>query len=321
MKNLTVQIISRGEETLKKTLDSIAPLGAEVVIGYIGDGDIDVDAEVIPLEYHQNMSDMRNKLIVEKGWQLYLNPGETIAYGLKDILRAIEGPPQSYRFPIFQGDMVTKQIRLWCGEQNLKFSNPIFECLVDNKAKDLNAILYSNTQTPPDAMECIKIWKEQFPTSPEPYYYEACVLLSQRRHDEFLTTAEQYLFRDKAKQMPVTMTRYYSAMVLCYVKKDAERAIKHLLACLSVKPLMAEFWCLLGDVYYHILKKYRKAKAFYENALILGKNRLQTDDWPMEIKKYKEFPAKMITSCDEIIARTRYMGVGNKCLHSFSYSK
>ena len=304
MKNLTIQIISNCKDDSQKTLDSLKSLESdervEVVVGNIAERE------------YRDRSEFRNGLITQAKWQMYLNSGETLAYGAQDVLEAINGTPESYRLPIFQGDIITKQIRLWHIERELKFSNPIFECLIDNEAKDLNVIIYATTSTDPDALEYIKEWKAQFPTSPEPYYYEACVLLSQKKHNEFLSAAEQYLFRDKEKQMPVTMTRYYCAMVHCYVKKDAERAIKNLLSCLSVKPLMAEFWCLLGDVYYHLLKKYKKAASFYENALILGQNRLQSDDWPMEINKYKAYPAKMRASCEEIINNTRHMGIVSK---------
>ena len=52
---------------------------------------------------------------------------------------------------------------------------------------------------------------------------------------------------------------------------------------------------------YHLLKKFHQAKDFYENALILGKRRLATDKWPMDISKYGAYPKKMIESCDKII--------------------
>jgi len=301
MKNLTIQIINSCEGDIQKTLNSIKTF----------DGKMDIEivfGDIAEREY-RDRSELRNELITQTNWQMYFNSGETLAYGSQDILKAINGPIASYRLPIFQGDIITKQIRLWHIKRKLKFSNPIFECLIDKDAKDLNSIIYSTTSISPKTLEYIKRWKEQYPTSPEPYYYEACVFLSQKKYNEFLSAASLYLFRDKKKQMPVTMTRYYCAMVYCYVKKDAEQAIKNLLPCLVVKPLMSEFWCLLGDVYYHLLKKYKKAVAFYENALILGQNRLQSDDWPMEINKYKAYPLKMKESCEKAISNTRHMGI------------
>ena len=82
-------------------------------------------------------------------------------------------------------------------------------------------------------------------------------------------------------------------------KKDFENAVKSLIPCLAEKPTNGEFWCLLGDIYY-CLKDYERAKSFYENAKILGSRRLNDDDYPMEISKYKEYPEKLIKSCDAI---------------------
>jgi tetratricopeptide (TPR) repeat protein len=70
---------------------------------------------------------------------------------------------------------------------------------------------------------------------------------------------------------------------------------------------MSEFWCLLGDCYYAI-KDYEKSKSFYENALILGNKRLKNDGWPLEISKYKDYPQKMIESCDKIKSSLIFYG-------------
>ena len=66
---------------------------------------------------------------------------------------------------------------------------------------------------------------------------------------------------------------------------------------------MAEFWCLLGDIFYKI-KQYDKAVEFYDNARIIGQRRLMDSDWPMEISKYSSYPEKMIESSKEIIKNT-----------------
>jgi hypothetical protein len=71
---------------------------------------------------------------------------------------------------------------------------------------------------------------------------------------------------------------------------------------------MAEFWCLLGDIY-RKLHKYEKAWIFYDNAIVLGGKRLKTDVWPMEIKKYKDYPVKMKESCQETMKNSQVFGV------------
>jgi tetratricopeptide (TPR) repeat protein len=92
------------------------------------------------------------------------------------------------------------------------------------------------------------------------------------------------------------------ATVYCYVLKDQRKALELLMYCFAEKPLMAEFWCLLGDIYYEA-DEYGKAKCFYENAKILGSRRLNSDEWPFDISKYKDYPDKMIASCDEVISK------------------
>jgi tetratricopeptide (TPR) repeat protein len=237
---------------------------------------------------------------------MYIEPWEKIAYGLDDIKKAIKGNEQGYRFKVFQGDMITKEIRLWKKEH--VFKNPVFECITIDEAKETNVVLYSKVVDRTEhQLELVRHWKNSFPIDAEPYYYEACIMLSKGKYDEFLSAAHAYLFKDD-KSMTMTMINFYCAYVYCYIKKDASLAIRHLMPCILANPLMAEFWCLLGDIYYMILKKYDKAKAFYENALFLGSKRLKDDLWPMDIKKYKDFPEKMIKSCDKIISKEEILG-------------
>lgn len=99
--------------------------------------------------------------------------------------------------------------------------------------------------------------------------------------------------------MSAIMTNYYCSMVQCYIKKNYQEATRFLIPCLAVRPAMAEFWCLLGDIYYADNQN-QKAKCFYENASILGTRRLKNDGWPMEISKYKTYPEKMIEACDKM---------------------
>jgi hypothetical protein len=99
------------------------------------------------------------------------------------------------------------------------------------------------------------------------------------------------------------MTRYYYAFVQLTQKRAVRPTLQNLNICLCLKPLMAEFWCLSGDVYYHILSQFELAKEFYENALILGSKRLNDDIWPMDVSKYKKYPTMMIDSCDKILKK------------------
>lgn len=95
------------------------------------------------------------------------------------------------------------------------------------------------------------------------------------------------------KKISATMLRYYIALIKFGIFEDYQSALKQIIMCIEHNPLMAEFWCLLGDMYFKN-KHYMKSKAFYDNAVILGNRRLQLDDWPMHISKYKSYPEKQI---------------------------
>ena len=91
---------------------------------------------------------------------------------------------------------------------------------------------------------------------------------------------------------------------------NLNKAIFHITGCIAVKPLMAEYWCVLGDIHYRA-NQYKKALAFYENALILGSKRPGIDEWPVEISKYKDYPKKMIESCQSMLKGSKDYGVIN----------
>jgi cytochrome c-type biogenesis protein CcmH/NrfG len=96
------------------------------------------------------------------------------------------------------------------------------------------------------------------------------------------------------------MARYYLALVQGIIHNEVKEALQNIILCLSENVLMAEFWCLLGDIFIK-LDKFDYAVAFYENAILLGSRRLKLDTWPMQISKYQEYPNKMIEECNKLI--------------------
>jgi tetratricopeptide (TPR) repeat protein len=147
----------------------------------------------------------------------------------------------------------------------------------------------------------LRKWHKACPASPEPIYYEAFHYLSKQDWDKFISKATQYLFGCKLATQSAVMMKYYLAIALWHVKRDAKGAMKHIIECLAVRPLMSEFWCLLGDIFYHASGDYKKAKQFYQNAIIMGSHRWSDDIWPMEISKYGDYPKKMIASCEALL--------------------
>lgn len=298
MTNLTIHLVVKNhEQTIGRTFESIKPLGGKIIVADIGcrDGTVGIckryGADVVRLSLNDDYSQVRNFLAAKKGWVLWLEPWETILRGSDTILSALK-EEAAYRLHVLQEGTVTKQVRLWHSSLGLKFVNPVYETVVA-EAADLSVYLHSTGDTPDVSL--IQKWAERCPLATEPLYYQACSLLVRKKWKEFLTAADHYIFQEKGPKMSLTMTQYYCAMVHCYVTKNFQAAVNYLLPCLAERPTMAEFWCLLGDIYY-AGKLYEKAAIFYDNAAVLGSRRLK-DLWPLEVAKYKEYPATMSAAC------------------------
>lgn len=310
-------IIGDNDKTTTRAIESLLPLGGKILAGDTGCKDETYKichkygVELVRVSLDHDYSKVRNELVSKSGtgWQFYLEPWETLISGHEEIRAIATGDPRDYRLRCIQGDVMTKQIRIWHKKTNLKFKNPFYEYLDGEGENDVDAIILVGMENrSAEAGAFIRRWKEQSPLAVEPYYYQACMLLTERKWDEFLKIAEHYLFHEKKSIMPMTTTRYYCALVQSYVKKDYNTAMRNIINCLATKPLMAEYWCLLGDVYY-AMKKYETAKTMYDNALILGSRRLRTDNWPMEISKYDSYPKTMLESCAKIVGNTSLFSV------------
>lgn len=310
---LTVHLVVRNNEaTVEHTLESILPLNAKILVGDLGCRDETISkcqaygATATRLSLNHDLSQVRNHMIVAANskWNLFLEPWETLLSGHEAIQQVLPTGPAAYKMSVFQGDVVTKQTRLWHKDTGLRFINPVFETL-PGEARELPAYIAVGPSNNSDLyLELVEKWREKFPLATEPIYYTACTHLAGKNWDAFLNFAGVYLHQEKGEVMSVYMTHYYCAMVNCYIKRNYQEAVRSLLVCLGKKPTMAEFWCLLADVYYQI-KDYDRAKVFYENGMILGSRRLKDDGWPMEISKYKEYPQKMIEVCDKIRQSSR----------------
>lgn len=294
---LTAQLLTKNNATtVGKALESIMGLNAKVVVGDLGSTDKTIDiCEGHGIQVRRLAGTCRNEarnLLMADGWNMMMEPWEIFSSGhqhARNISRC------SYA-KIIREKTINKEIRLW---NEGAFVNPIYERLDVETPHEANVVFYCiGARDYADDMRLIEEWKEKEPFSSAPYYYQASTLLALGQHEEFLKVAQHYLFLD-SKSMSSVMTRYYLAYVFL-TKKEVRPALQNLNLCLCARPLMAEFWCLMADVYYHLLKKFDQAKEFYENALILGARRLSTDKWPMDISKYGKYPRMMIKSCEKI---------------------
>lgn len=302
---LTVHLITKNnQKTIESTLNSVIAFQPKILVGDFGstDGTIEIckkfNAQIINVQ-GMNRNEARSILNNQSKtkWNLWIEPWEII---LQNPLSYQKLKENFGYVRIIHNQTVTWSIRLWQGQ--CRFTNPVFEVIKSDHAQNSSMVLSSHgSVNSVDSMKAIQKWKADEPLSNLPYYYQSCLLLTEGRYDEFLKEAEHYLFLDKSFGMSSTMTRYYYAMVQLIQKRAVKTTLQNLNLCLCVNPLMAEFWCLTGDVYYHILHKFSLAKEFYENAIIMGAKRLSSDRWPMDIPKYNKYPKMMIESCDKIL--------------------
>jgi hypothetical protein len=155
----------------------------------------------------------------------------------------------------------------------------------------------------------LKTWMVKQPIAVEPRYYTTLNLLMEGKQAEFVNSARNHLFTDQTVTVQNTMLRYYLACGLAGRVQTRKEAAKQAITCLAASVLMAEFWCLLGDL---CLAEggYDRAKAMYRNALVLGSRRHKDDMWPMHIVKYKDHPNAMLAACDEAVRDSRTFKVG-----------
>jgi tetratricopeptide (TPR) repeat protein len=295
MKITCLILTKNNEKTLPQTLAALKDL--PVIVGDLGSND-GTEAACKEIEFvrltAKNFAAGRNELsnMVGDGLVFHIEPWEILTKPLKDLSK------NKYKISILQDSIITKEVRIWPAQETVLFENPLYP-KVTAKGLEQDIILYSKGPniSLQQGLEILNQWQEDKPKLPDVTYYRACLYLSNRRYDDFILEAKRYLLLEK-KNMPSLMTRYYLSLIFLHVKNNPRDAIKNLLYCISHRPELSELWSALGDCFYK-MNSYKKAKAFYENALALGGHR-KNNDWPLEIDKCLEYPEKMILSCDEM---------------------
>jgi tetratricopeptide (TPR) repeat protein len=295
------------DKTIIKTLDSISSLNSRIQVIDVGSTDnterICRNRKVDFFQYNgNNLSEARNKLNqTAEDWILWLEPWEIVnASQIKPLIQN----KGIYSFYVVNNGMITKPVRLWQKSFNLRFTNFVYESILDKGEVISNIIVQSLGNSNIDVKQYLSYWNKKHPFSKELIYYKACESLISKEYNYFKATALDFIYKSK-DSTPVTLIKYYLASVYMAIDNNPGEAIRLLIDCLSVNPLMAEFWCLLGDIHLEI-KQIHKAYHFYQNALLLGKRRLKNDSWPIEINKYKTYPEKMISTCKILLDNMQF---------------
>ncbi len=219
-----------------------------------------------------------------QGQTLIINPGEELD-GDVDVNGG------TYRVFVVDEHVISKEVRI-VDRRDGKFVNPVYECF-DTKEKPELTSVFIRPAKPPKLLDLVNKWGKDEPTACEVDYYKAFELLQEGDQKGFVKQAEYFLFRcgEKHKNSMI-MTRYYLASVLLLLGEGSKAAGQFLLG-LGEMPLMAEFWCGLGDCLYKSGQP-EKAARMYKNAIFMGKRRDPADELPITLPLYEAYPQTML---------------------------
>lgn len=295
-----ITVILLNKTSPHNTINSIIDLPHNIIVGTSAPLDINHKKVTVVDLKQSNYNEALNYLqdLAQTDWILYLKDNETMLqsdYLYSLLLR----PDEIYGFQILQDDVILKEPRLWNKKAHkVGFKNPVFEKPNIEPTKIIDVMLYQNKSEDSSAMKKLEAWKKSMPLSIDAAYYKAFAALATKDFVEFKRTIAHYLFNLNKADIPSVMARYYLALVQGVVENNVNEAIKNIVICLAENPLMAEFWCLLGDIFVKT-ERFEEAIEFYENAQLLGCRRLRSDFWPMHISKYDAYPKEMIDKCKQ----------------------
>lgn len=271
-------------QTLEKTLKSLIDKVDHVIIGVTKDAKVDVKLPdwCVARSCSGRFDEWRNNKLNSQ--TLIINAGEE----LEGDLSVEEG---TYRVYVMDDQVVSKETRI-VDKHDGKFINPVYECF-DTKEIPPLVPIFIKPNTSPSLLELVEKWKKEEPGTCEVDYYKAFELLKKGDYKGFIKNAEYFLFRcgEKNKSSAI-MTKYYLGTILLMMG-EVDRAATYFVSGLQESPMMAEFWCGLGDCF---LKSGHdeRAKRMYKNAIFMGKRRDPSDDLPITVPLYDMYPETMI---------------------------
>lgn len=292
-------------DKLKRAIDSISSLNPEIIL--LIDNSLNKhldhfnypDCKIFNFEKVKDFSMVRNKVIKKSkyDWQLFLEPWEIVTDSEK-IKESMNNDPCAYNVPVLKNNVINYDVKFWHKSLDIKFINPVYEYLDidDSKTKVFNSIIYSDGVRD-ISYQILEDWYQNNPSNVDVVYYKALYFLINKKWDDFINYANKFIFNPQSKRKALLNIKYYLAIVASHVHRNATESLRHILSCIATKPLTAEYWCVLGDIYYHLIGDYSKAERFYKNAIILGEFREEYDGFPIELNKYESYPQKMINSC------------------------
>lgn len=307
MKNVSLHCLNtQSPEATIKTILSAKTYAKQVIVGDVTSSDklksfcSSNDLKYVKMSVNDSLSQCHNDLMdmSEMKWHMHLYPGETVNNPVK-ITETTHGSPAVYRLPCIQAGWLNKETRLYHRDLGCRFSNPVFESIDYKTPRFLEAyVAGAEGGLPAHNKRLLETWSVKQPLSIEQKYYGTLTCLMEGKQTAFIDAARNYLFLDTKQSVSNIMMRYYLACALANKPQTRQEAARQLVTCLAASVLMAEFWCLLGDLC-QADGSYERAKAMYRNAIVLGGQRHKDDAWPMHIAKYNDHPEAMTAACNE----------------------
>lgn len=318
-KKVAINIITtHNEPYLEKCLQSVHELNPEYVIGYTGD--ISKEEYKICLKYapystyifnwNDNFSEARNfvKSKTQSPWIIWIDSDEIInPKSVDKIKKLIDSQPKGlyHKFKLVHGNTTMGQVRMFYNTDAIKWSYPVHErILFDTLPKDHYdiEIIHNVNNIRRSSDRNIKILENSInedETNPEYHFYIAIEYHLCGKQMKALLHAEKFLYFNNIDGIDIRKmyARYLISWINIFHIKNYQKAIEILLAQLIMNCNIAEFWCLLGDVYLR-LGKFDNAKQFYKNAITMGEFKFD-NMWLADLDKYDKYPKSKIKYCEK----------------------
>ena len=309
MKDISINIITTNDEPyLDKTLSSVRNLDPEYVIVFNGNINSEeyetckkYTKNVYVRQWNNDFSELRNfaKEKSTRKWILWLDSDEE----LEDCSKIIEINPKNdfHNFKLIHGSTTMSQLRLFKNLPEYKWQGRIHERIIPKNLPEWHPeikIIHHPNNISRSQIRNLNILKEEIendPNNPDLNFFIAIEYHLVNQQMKSLLHAEKFLFHYHVNDIRKMYIRYLISWIYTFHLRNYQKAIQIIFGQLAQNCNIAEFWCLLGDIYYK-LGKFNDAKKFYENAIIMGKYKYD-NMWITDLDKYQKYPKLRIDYC------------------------
>jgi glycosyltransferase involved in cell wall biosynthesis len=325
---LSINIIVRDEEQyLPRLLRSIEGLRAqELVVVDTGSTDRTVEiareagARVISFPWNDSFADARNVALSHstQDWVCWFDADDELAVGGVDLVRslAVSGTPVNYHhFRLSYGLTMSAQLRFWKRSTGNTWWPFLHERIWPNGPVQHHPEIvvhhYDDERRPAKIQRNIELLTKAIEREPINQYwrfYQMVTLAVAGRHSEALEQALVYLNLTNDADEHVGPRNYARYLVAwCSLRLEPREPKKAMELCLqgvAVSPCVAEFWCLMGDIYLYYNRPF-DAYQCYDVALLVG-HWNWSRFWLTDVSKYDQYPRDMKEKIRNHVGQTNF---------------